>query len=495
MKKIYLLFFFFNLSLNVNSQIRFDSLYDFYDDYEGANSIIVEPTFFLIGGVVFDTATQSQKLGLLNLDLSGNVLYKKSYGNANAAYFLGAASSFVKTYDGGYMFGGSIQNTAGLQLGMLMKLNANGDSLWTRFYGDSLTDDFFYQVKQTRDSGFIGVGLKDVQSGFSDIYIVKTDNLGNEQWHKTLGSTNFYEAGLSIQQTWDDGFVIGSGRVPASLTNYDVHLLRLDSAGNIKWQRFYGGPYDDYNPCIQINAIDTSYILATNHSRGIVNGKENSVPWFMKVNDSGTTIWSKEYSDSSDFYIHTALEATFDGNYIAVGQGDPTSTFGPNVGVLGRIFKISPQGDSLWYRSYYHLDVNCTGLCDLNYFRDIKPTPDGGYIACGWVTDVGFQDMWVIKMDSMGCVDTLCIIGVGVPEYKQNVEVSIYPNPAHDNFTVSAPLFIDAVLTVNDFSGRLLFQQAFNKEVVINIAGLKAGMYIISLQNEKERSVVKFVKE
>lgn len=497
MKKTNLLFLCILVTQHMFSQtIRFDSLYKYNAAIsQGALAIVVEPITYLIGGVEHDGVSGFHKLAFLSIDLFGNIIYKKSYGAVNADYYLGAVGSMVKTYDDGYMLGGGTNDINGLQMAMLMKLDTNGDSLWARFYGDSVNDNFFYQIKQTNDSGFIGVGLIDPPGvALADIYIVKTDSIGNMQWQQQYGLSNFYDAAFSVQQTWDGGYIIGAERVPSSATNYDTELLRLDSAGNIKWQRFYGGAFDDYYPCVQVNELDTTYIAATNYVRSSISGNDNSVARFIAVNDSGATVWMKEYGNNTDYYLPTSFEKTFDGNYIAAGQGNASGSFGPNTSVLGRIFKISPQGDSLWYRSYYPSTTNCSGLCDQNYLRDIKPTPDGGYIACGFVADV-FQDMWVIKIDSMGCVDTLCIT-TGFMEHKPtNIPVSVYPNPATNICTVKAPLFGNAVLSVYDLEGRILLKQEFNKESTIIVNGFEQGMYFIVLQNAKQRVVSKFIKE
>ncbi len=496
MNKIKIIIGLFFLAIKSQCQImRFDSLYNFYgsNNNDGAVALIVEPNSYLIGGLARDSINNRLHLALLKIDTNGNTIYRKSYGSDSADYFLGLVGSMVKTYDDGYMLGGGIDN--GAVLAMLMKLNINGDSLWTKFYGDSISDYQFYQVKQTSDSGFIAVGVSNpFGPSLVDLYIVKTDSLGNVQWQKTIGSPNVYEQAFSVQQTFDGGYIIG-GNITSISGNVDTYLLKIDSSGNFKWQRSYGNIGDDCPAYVEL-LPNGNYIISTCFNRQqFLPNYDNTVFRFMEVDSLGVTIWIRDYGDTLDYAGPFTILATNDGNYIAAGQGNHSGNFSPNVGVLGRVFKISPQGDSLWYRSYYPSTTNCTGLCDANYLRDIKPTPDGGYIACGWVTDVGFQDMWVIKMDSMGCVDTLCIIGVGVPEHKQNVEVSIYPNPAHNNFTVSAPFFINALLTINDLSGRLLLQQAFNKEAIINIAGLKAGMYIISLQTDKDKVMRKFVKE
>ncbi len=490
-KLIVLLFF---LSIIAHSQvIRFDNLYDFYgsNNNDGAIAILVEQNNYLLGGLARDSIYNRLHLAFLKLDLNGNTLFLKSYGSPNTDYFMGLVGSLVKTYDSGYIVGGSINIGTGVS--MIMKLNSNGDSLWTKLYGDSIAFEAIYQIKQTKDSGFICVGAYNPTGpALLDILLIKTDSIGNVQWRKTLGSSGLYEQGFSVQQTFDGGYIVGCNKIGAGANDpLLTYILKLDSAGNVQWPYSLPHPFSSCGSFV-IQTPDSGY-LANACFTAVSNGPSRQS--VFKLNPNGQLMWQKHIGPEGTTTGFCQLYETNDGNYIYAAQGDPCC--GSPVGntVDGRIIKISPQGDSLWYRSYYPTTANCSGLCDQNYLRDIKPTPDGGYIACGFVADQLFQDMWVIKVDSTGCVDTLCVVTGLFEQPKANIPVTIYPNPAHNDLTVSASLFRDAVLTVYDLSGRALMQQVYSKEAVINVSALKAGMYVITLQAEKERAVSKFVKQ
>ena len=111
------------------------------------------------------------------------ITFQKTFEGANFVY----GNSIQPTYDGGYIITGYTPGLVGVLYAKacLLKINKNGDTLWTKTFGDS-SNDVGYSVRQTNDGGFIIGGTKNIQNqAFSDAYLVKTDSLGNLLWSKT----------------------------------------------------------------------------------------------------------------------------------------------------------------------------------------------------------------------------------------------------------------------------------------------------------------------
>ena len=105
--------------------------------------------------------------------------------------------------------------------------------------------------------------------------------------------------------------------------------------------------------------------------------------------------------------------------------------------------KIDNNGDSLWYRQY----DNLLGDDSWNYLYDVIPTGDNGYAACGYVTpfspDIGSQDAWVLKVDSMGCDTPGCFTTVISEEWlvKEKGKLRVWPNPTKNKLKVKSEKF------------------------------------------------------
>jgi Secretion system C-terminal sorting domain len=171
---------------------------------------------------------------LVKTDPTGNHIWSKTYGNTGFQ----EGVSVKQTTDGGYIVAGTSENTLG-PLGpdmCLIKTNSAGDTLWSKLYGGTMIDEC-YDVQQTADGGYVLVGksFSFSTNGDYDVYVVKVNNQGVVQWSKTYGgsTTNHNEIGYSIQQTTDKGFIIaGESLYGFGVGLRNVYMVKTDSLGN-----------------------------------------------------------------------------------------------------------------------------------------------------------------------------------------------------------------------------------------------------------------------
>src|ERR1041385_5308886 len=177
-----------------------------YNDY-GWSAIQTIDRGFLISGFA-ETCLGGCNQGLLvKTDSSGNILWTKLLGGAGSEALYG----MDRTSDGGYIVTGETStNSFGSSDTWLIKLNANGDTVWTRFYG-SATEESGAVVRQTSGGGYIIAG--DIHNAFNIHHasLLKTDSVGNLQWAKTFGNpdtTGGGEFGWDVHQLNDRGYLL-----------------------------------------------------------------------------------------------------------------------------------------------------------------------------------------------------------------------------------------------------------------------------------------------
>jgi len=182
---------------------------------------------YIIMGNIYD---EGCKIWLIKTDENGNVEWNKTYD--------GICITGEQTKDGGYIIGGNIASSKAI----LIKTDENGNVEWQRTYNGLLSS-----VSQTRDGGYIIGGIVtryDIWHWYShtDIQIIKTDSLGNIKWKKTFGTGGYEQGGYAAE--CDSGYIITGETVAVRATYgdgfYDIWLIKIDSSGNEEWLKKIG---------------------------------------------------------------------------------------------------------------------------------------------------------------------------------------------------------------------------------------------------------------
>ncbi len=272
---------------------------------------------------------------------------KRFGGNSGDSLFC-----FQQTFDGGYILGGSstsgisgdkTQATWGGTDYWIVKIDSLGNKQWDKNFGGT-NHDQLYSLVQTNEGGYIlggfsnsGIGGDKTQSvwGSYDYWIVKIDSLGNKQWDKDFGGTDI-DWFHSIEETKDRGFILGgwsSSGINGDKTQlcwglYDYWIVKIDSLGNKKWDKDFGGTdYDEVIGNVSQVSDDGYIVMGTSYSDISGDKTQNNLgteqSWVIKIDSFGNKQWDKTLLTNSiaDDEIGLAIQAK-DGCFVMANFTD-----------------------------------------------------------------------------------------------------------------------------------------------------------------------------
>ncbi len=366
----------------------------------------------------------------------GEVDWIYTYGGSN----LDVANAVVTTPDGGFAVLGYTQSTDGDITDKtatdsdfwVLRLNANGELLWSRTFGGS-GDDRGNDIISTSDGGFAVVGFSRSQdgdssqnAGFQDYWIVKLSATGQIEWEHSYGFAGSDQASAVIQ-TDDGGFFIsgflditaseGQGNdgfasaPPAASTANPKHGvgefwgLRLDPNGELIWRRYFGGTNNDRSYGV-LQTADGGFLMTGSSESDdfdISNPNGSYDFWAVRINTAGDLLWEKSFG-GSQIDIAYGLTALSANTYLMVGDsrsadGDVSNARG-NADLWAVAFNDS--GTMLWEQSYGGTLFDSARGADLLNDQQIimvgNSRSNDGQVSL----NQGQNDCWVILTNSAG---------------------------------------------------------------------------------------------
>ncbi len=314
------------------------------------------------GGYIITGYTEYLYVWLIKTDSNGDEEWNKTFGGD-----LPNAFSVQQTTDEGYIITGCKGQDDDFDV-WLIKTDSNGDEEWNKTFGGPYWDNG-YSVQQTTDEGYIITGYTNyvfMHSERTDVWLIKTDSNGDEEWNKTFDNTCL-DYGMSVQQTTDEGYIITGTTCLCENGCREVWLIKTDSNGDEEWNKTFGGTDDDYGRSVQ-QTTDGGYII-TGDTESYGAG-DNDV-WLIKTDTNGNELWNKTIGGTNIDY-GMSVQQTTDGGYIitgftysyGAGSGDlwlikiaPAVAFEPMF-ILGRVNNVTKEDEIITFNAKRIMVVN-----------------------------------------------------------------------------------------------------------------------------------------
>lgn len=331
------------------------------------------------------------QISLVKFSYTGTVQWTKCLGG----FGVEEKSDIKNTPDGGFIvaaYSSSNDTIVGTNHGAsdayIAKLDKNGNIEWQKLYGGS-SSDAATNIEVTRDGGYIFIGQTysnngDVSGnhGNADIWVVKLNSTGVIEWQKCYGGSGFdfinrtSNSGGGIRETTDGYVFVGQTQSPdgqvtgfhydPSFIRDDIWAVKLNTSGNIMWQKCLGGSLDDQAAKIE-QTVDGGYFISgtTNSIDGDVtplHGSSTNINtdiWLIKLAANGAISWSKVYGgtrgENAGSMALTSNGDVFIAGSASSADGDVTGVR-PDVncgcGTDAWVLKVNSSGTLIWQKTF-----------------------------------------------------------------------------------------------------------------------------------------------
>ena len=187
------------------------------------------------------------------------------------------------------------------------------DSSWKTVFGGT-GHDYIYDIG-SMNSSIYAVGSSDSNDfdisgnqGGQDFLVAKLDSTGQLLWTKTFGGSGM-DIATSVAFFDNNIWVLGysnstDGDVGANYGDFDLWLIKLDTDGNLLWQKNYGGPDDDRGSDLDFIYSSSPNLLLAGYSKstdGDLTFNHGGFDfWILSVNLNGDINWQQSFGGSGN---------------------------------------------------------------------------------------------------------------------------------------------------------------------------------------------------
>jgi len=414
----------------------------------------------VLGGII-NITENNPDIWLVKTTANGDVEWTRMYGSLGYGDF---CSVTQQTSDGGYIIGGSSSPPGGASDGILLRVDADGDTTWlASFFGV-----VGWSGGQTSDGGFVLAGSYTFPAGVIDLWIGKTDANGATLWTRTV-DLGCNEYGYSVCQTDDAGYiVVGSIKCSSGggLGDADLFLAKFDFNGNFLWSRAIDGWSlgEDYD--------EGSSVRETSDGGYIITGRTldyagNDDMWLVKAAANGDTLWTQRIRGMGSS-AGSSVQETIDGGFVIAGYLNTTHD------VDMWVVKTDAVGSTLWEKSL--------GGNDQSYACCVEQAGDGSYFVAGHTSPLPYNDYYLVRL----AAETPQ--GVEAPIVLRVDLVQNYPNPFNPSTT------IDYALPRSSYVKLEVFNVLGERVSVLKDGILDAGYHSVVFEAQRLPSGIYFYR-
>jgi len=311
-----------------------DQIWNHTDTFDFYQSILWSPllddtnTLYSVGELSYMFGQSPLVPIVSNVDISqpdfSRQIYNPAESHPDSLFYLRALRSIQILDDKIWAIGGSYNNDSPIQLYSAI-INKNNLLIeWDTLYPVHDFNSYFYKSK-LRDNKLIAMAHKDDRPALDEgeFYLTEIDSIGTRLWEWA------YDIGLDEKPydfdiTSDGGYVICGVEQQNEIYELKGHIVRLDGSRNVIWQSVDIIP--QFN-ALSIEALDNNEIVVCGSYYKL--GETFLTGTILKLNSAGELLWQRDYPGIFHIYLHDMICVDEDksglSGYAICGRKDSTT--------------------------------------------------------------------------------------------------------------------------------------------------------------------------
>ncbi|MFM8950201.1 MAG: T9SS type A sorting domain-containing protein, partial [Bacteroidota bacterium] len=269
---------------------------------------------------LYDGGGLNAKSWLLRLDTNGDTLWTQVFSAGTGSTIVGDANSMASINSTIYGMTGKFKpQPFTFNSSYFISSIGNGIQLGNKIYDNSIYGSTGDGIDKTYDGGFIFTGQYGTSISTADVNLIRVNALGDTLWTRTYHNS-LADVGRAVIQTADSGFMV-AGFTRYLINAYNIYLIKTDSVGDTLWTKQY---VDSVN-------CDVSSIQQTTDAGYIIAGRKSGIIYLIKTDELGDTLWTQTFGNMQNGSQAFNVRQTPDNGYIISGTGVIGSTYGAYI--------------------------------------------------------------------------------------------------------------------------------------------------------------------
>ena len=344
-----------------------------------------------------------------------------------------AAACIAATPDGNYIISGMTGGQWAMYGadGWIVKINPQGDTLWTRRVGGNGLDMLGAII--VNNNKYITVGFKSVFLSGRQGWLLAYDQSGNKLVDKTYGGALDDGLGDIIPVAGGGYLSLGTTKSYGTDSTQDVWLVKLNATFDLQWSKHFdlgviigdSSRNDNGNGIIPFE--NNKYLITANTCK-LCDGTDG-VAWYSVIDSAGNLVGAPHIFNKGPKNVFAGgIRPTADGGAIITGATSMIDSVYSHIPPLPPfrsedmwIVKLNSNADTMWTKIYGQYGVYDGGW-------SIFQTTDGGYFMSAYsqIGDVAgsnydYDNVWLMRLNSVG--DTIKVCRWGGPQNDDLVNI------------------------------------------------------------------------